>query len=102
MLSGAREIEQVLDLVRELLDRRDAEGTGVPLHGVERPEDVVQQLDVGGRRFELEQDRFDRAEVVERFRHEHRRELGVRGERRELLGVRQVVRRHWRACAICR
>ena len=47
VLAGAGQVEQVLDAVRELLDRRDAERAGVALDRVERPEDVVEELDVG-------------------------------------------------------
>ncbi len=41
--------------MREARDRVEPEDAGVPLDGVRRAEDAVQQLDVAGRLLELEQ-----------------------------------------------
>ena len=60
VLAGARQVEQRLDLVRELLDRRDPEHAGVALDGVKRPEDLVDERQVAGRRLEPQ----DRPSIV--------------------------------------
>ena len=93
VLAGAGEVEQALDAVRQLLHRGDAERAGVALDRVERPEDVVEQLDVGGRAFELQDDALDGAEMIEGLAHEHVQHLGIGGENRQLV-VRCACRFH--------
>ena len=65
--AGAREVEQVLDAVRDFLDRRHAERAGVALDRVERAEDVVEQLGVARALVERKQRGLDRAEVIQSF-----------------------------------
>ncbi len=89
-----REIQEGFDLVSELLDRRNPEDAGVPLDGVERTEDVVDELQIRRRGLEFQDGRFDRAEVIDGVGDEHPCEFGVGHERRE-LGVRLGRRRRW-------
>lgn len=75
-----RQVEEVLHLVCHLLHGGDPERPGVALDGMERAEDVVEQLDVAGCGLELQHDALDRAQVVERLGDEHARHLGIAGQ----------------------
>ena len=61
MAARAREVEEVLDAVRDFLNRGHAERAGVAFDGVERAEDVVEQRGVARTLVEREQRGLDRA-----------------------------------------
>ena len=66
-LLAADEVQDVLEVVRELAQGRVAEEARRTLHGVNRTEDLVDQLDVhvGPGRFDREQVVFDVRQVFQ-------------------------------------
>jgi hypothetical protein len=91
--AGAREIEQGLEPVRDVPDRRETDHAGVALDGMEGPEDVVHERQIARRRLELQDRVLDGAEVIQRIGDEHARQLRVGDKRRQLVvhGRRRIV-----------
>ena len=75
--AGAQTVEHVLDAVRELGQRREAEPGGVALDRVRGPEDRLQRLFVLGRGLELDEGQLHLAEVLFRLRTEDLQQLGA-------------------------
>jgi hypothetical protein len=68
-----------------MLHGTEAERAGVALDRVERPEDVVDERPIVRRLFELQERRFDRAEMIERFGREHPRDFRVALQRGDVV-----------------
>ena len=92
VFARASQIEEVLNPVSHFLDTRDAQRPGIALDRVERPEQIVQELDVAGCSFERQHRRLDRSEVVERLGEEHARKFRI-GSKQLEFGIVEARRR---------